>query len=591
MDTVVLRLHNLQKYFWVVNQVVALTSGYTVSMNQLEVNTPAKELLKKMKEYASEGVFITEGEIDEIINHKHNQINSIGQYLNLKTVIYHDSNRKLNLAYRRKHKAISSSYDLLTNVCYDRDYIEWNFSIPKFLYGNNIAQFVSHPGEHNFTKLANDYTSATRNYYERFIYFIHRFFAKNFVFDKTNWKFDFLDLELNRLDYSWNCFFRSESESKVYLDYIKKIKPKGVRENSDVRGGLYGGTYMIVRDGYSTKVYHKGTEFKTKDRRELLKNPDITTEYIDSLQELADRCLRFEITLRNQQLSYLYQTNIFRTNSKTTNAMREDAKQGRKYYEIKVNNPERFRELTSPTKKFNAFGHHIGFSDHQKEEVNRKIEAFKEIEALNTIRRTFVFGNDEKINFFNENYTPVYRSEKGEIRLGEKKVCLNKNIFNLWHNFFLDFVRETEVRHLPSFDSLQNKIVKHNQNVTNYRTTFTKEHLEKLGAEKKLNAKRILRHLALLQKYTVKEILDYGLVERTTLWRLQKDLKKFGIDLKYGMTGAEETIPIMPDYIFEWKEPDEFGLGGSRIIRHAGGFNIYNIYTLDKKLFCNPTYV
>jgi hypothetical protein len=604
MDTIVIRLHDLKKHFWMVNQIVALTSGYMLSLNTIDVNTPVKDLLRELKEKAKEGVFIEPGEIDEIINHKYDQINSIGGFLNLKTVLFHDQNKKLNIAYRKKHKPVSSSYDLLTQVCYDRDYIEWNFSVPKFLYGNNVAQFITHPGEHFFEHTRNTWKSVKRDYYKRFIYFVRNFFEKNFVLDRStenpSWKIDFLELELNRIDFCWNCFFRTKSEALVYLSYIQKQKPKGARRDSDIRGGLYTDGWTHTTDGYQKKVYYKGSEFKKNDRKQLEKNKVFSPEQIDLLQEMADKILRFEVTLRKQHMSYLYQTNIFRKDSRIMNEMRTAAKEGRKYHELKTSKPAEYRKLVQEREAFDSSGKRSGFTFSHSKEILEKIKVYKLVESCNNYRRDFVFGQSKEVDFYNENHHDFTFTKKNgnkmEIVL-EKKVCLNEDIFMLWLSFFEDFVKETEVKFLPSFDSLQNKIVKHNEIVDNWRTTFTKEDLDAMTKgngvarkNKKLQVKRIIRHLALLQKYTVKELRDYEMVDRTTLWRLEKDLKQFNIDLKYGMGSDQERTPIEPDYLFEWREVDPDNSSLSRLIREPGGFRIYNLYMLTHNLFSNRTY-
>lgn len=552
----------------------------------MEVAMPLKQLLTKLKEDIKEGVIISEGDIDEILNHRYDKINAPGEYLRIRTTVFHDSNQKLNIAYRKKTKVVSSSYELLQQVCFDRDYIEWNFSVPKFLYGNNVAQFVPHPGEHTFHNTTQTWESMKRTYYSRFIYFIKQFFKKNFILDQVNFKLDFSDLELNRIDFCWNCFFRTENEAKIYLDYIKKLKPKGLRQNADVRGGLHGTTYMLVSDGHSRKVYHKGTEFKAKDRKELIKQ-GVSMERIESLQRMADKCLRFEVTLRKQHLSYMYQTKLWRKNSKGWHDLKERAKEGRAIKDMRNKKNEEYNKaITGQYFNFKE-AENIRLTPESILEFKDKIKSYELYESIINYRRDFVFGNSKEVDEYNERWFPVEQVNNGrEIRL-LKKVNITEDIFLHWLTFFETFVKETQVTHVPSFDVISRKIQEKNKSIDMIRS------VDKVLAQgkKKTRQSRILKHLALLQKYTHQELQDLNILPRTTYYNLKKDLQKHGIDIKLGITAQEERLPVLPDYIFDIYETDPTGISDRRIVSHAQGFHIYYLYSLVENSFCNKVYV
>src|SRR5215203_3444987 len=50
-----------------------------------------------------------------------------------------------------KHVNTSGHYEFAYMVDYNRDFIEFNFSVPKFVYGSNVLMLVDHPGDREYT--------------------------------------------------------------------------------------------------------------------------------------------------------------------------------------------------------------------------------------------------------------------------------------------------------------------------------------------------------------------------------------------------------------------------------------------------------
>src|SRR4051812_44971312 len=115
IDTIILRLHGVRKHRSVIKSLDLLnTKGYTTS--QGKVNPKEVMRLRNM------GITDT-GEILSIM-----RMNGTGEFL-LKTKV-------------AKHVNASNHYAFTYFVNYTQDYIEFNFSIPKYLYGSNVVQFV-----------------------------------------------------------------------------------------------------------------------------------------------------------------------------------------------------------------------------------------------------------------------------------------------------------------------------------------------------------------------------------------------------------------------------------------------------------------
>jgi hypothetical protein len=156
------------------------------------------------------------------------------------------------------------------------------------MYGTNIIQFISY------------FSQDAETCYKMLIEFVRNFANKHFIE-----KIDFADLELTRLDLCYNQFFNSKLDALTYLNKQKELLKKHARSTkNDYRS--YETSLLYITKRYSFKIYHKGTEFRKNDRRELSKkNP--TGHQIDDLQEISDKVLRYEITFRKAQINYLYE--------------------------------------------------------------------------------------------------------------------------------------------------------------------------------------------------------------------------------------------------------------------------------------------
>ena len=216
--------------------------------------------------------------------------------------------------------------------------------------------------------------------------------------------------------------------------------------------------------------------------------------------------------------------------------------------------------------------------------MNNRTNAYIINEACKNYRRCFVLGNSDSVNYFNENFSPIELDPKNkEIRL-TKEVCMNKQIFNLWHDFLENFILETEVKFLPSYDALEEKIRKHNESRSIYRETFDVKYLESIDKATRMAATRIFRSLNILEKNTIEEIEKFQLLSRTTIWRLKKDLKTLKMDLNVNMHGDSERVALASDFISAAYDDE------GRMIREETGFLNYSSFIIDMKKVQNKTY-
>lgn len=208
----------------------------------------------------------------------------------IRAILHHDSDTLIPLSKRSALFIPSSNYSLSYLYNITQDFISFEFSIPKYLYGTNIIQFVKY------------FNQDCDTVYDSLVDFVLGFFKKN-----TYEVIDMIDVELTRLDLCYNQFFNSKYEAMTYLNLQKELLRKFCRNSrNDFR--TYETSLLYVTKRYSFKIYHKGTEFQKNDRRELAKkNP--TGHQIEELQEISDKILRYEITFRKAQIDYLFEQN------------------------------------------------------------------------------------------------------------------------------------------------------------------------------------------------------------------------------------------------------------------------------------------
>jgi len=220
-----------------------------------------------------------------------------GEHLDQKAIFYGDTNKILPLHIHTKMKIPSSHYTLNLRPNFERDFIEFNFSIPKFIYSTNVFQFIdrsNHSPEYSFDKL---------------LHFLHEFFSKYFTVIPEK-----KDIEINRIDLCYNQIFNTKENALRYLEEQKNINIVNARsdsnkftafvENDELTGKQTNSSIMYVTKNYSFKIYHKGTEFAKNDLKQLL-NANPLNLHLGEISDLADRILRYEMTCRKPLFNYL----------------------------------------------------------------------------------------------------------------------------------------------------------------------------------------------------------------------------------------------------------------------------------------------
>lgn len=387
----------------------------------------------------------------------------------IRATLHHDSNHLTAVTKRSSLYIASSHYSISYVYNISQDFISFNFAIPKYLFGTNILQFIRY------------YSQSPETIYQYFIEFITGFVKKHFLQTVT-----MFDIELTRLDLCYNQFFNSKNDALSYLEQQKPLLKKYGRSSKN-EGKDYGTTIFYHTKRYSFKIYHKGTEFKKNDRKQLIKKNN-TGEALDHLQDISDRILRYEVTFRASQINYLFET----------------AQLHNKYL------PFVFEQTTHQYLRKS--------SPEFYENCLRFVEQSKH----------FVF---EPVTHYNAVTT--------------QSVHFSYDVFKLMYDFFWQKVKDYQLtQKLSIFDVIQ-KIDALNEQKENVR----KEN-DKLRREMSYNKPTIVLMSLLMQYYSLDELRKSDLLPRSTFFHYQKKLKQVGVTSESILQGMPPPALDYSDYKF-----------------------------------------
>jgi len=156
---------------------------------------------------------------------------------NLKTaeqrdfIQYHDTGKYLMLTPFKKYtfankKLGSHVYSIACKVDHNKDFIEFNFSIPKYLYGNNVSEFIKMD---DFER-KDGFKDNVKGVYENFFKFIDYFFRNQLMYEAAPMG----DIEVVFIDICYNQYFDNKTDALTYFRHASEIKKKSVRLGSNM---------------------------------------------------------------------------------------------------------------------------------------------------------------------------------------------------------------------------------------------------------------------------------------------------------------------------------------------------------------------
>jgi len=474
IDTIHLRIHGLQKYEGLVDYLVSTAK----SGSDQGLANPNNMTFLKMR-YIS--------------------------YMN-------NSVEKTRIMYQREMKLPSSNYEFRISISADKDAIDLNFSIPKFVYGTNVLLFTNHIHKGGVDQVMSDDWQYIRDQaWKNLSAFIDGLWSKIFPVQYQN--IDKKNVELVRLDLCWNQVFDTKQDALLYLQYQKMIKKTGARDAASAMTN-YQTSIFYTTEYYSAKIYHKGTEYqKTNMSRHLAYNRKLgiekykvhTKEGIQGILDISERTLRYEVTFRKAYLQYYFWRYYYRKDIKKVTDIKE---MHREVYNFQ----QKLRKLSGDEYA------------KQKRIFNRTftkdyLEAYKQCEKLYAFAPKFMLNSDNTMRNEQVSDLPFFN---GEIKSVGRNQPFNKFLFDTMFDHYKRFIDNFEVKEKTSFTSGKRAIIEYNEN---------KQKLSKLTGTKQsaMYQKTFERMLLLLQTYSLDELVTLDIISKRTKYDWQKKLENIGM--------------------------------------------------------------
>ena len=504
IDTIVLRIHNLQKNRGIVEILRAKGTGESF----YDIKDPHRRLVDSET-----------GQVYE----------KPDDYMQIKAMEYGDTG-KTQIFYRDKILLTSSHYYLGYQIRIDHDYVEFNFSIPKLIYGTNLVQFVPHYDEitkYNTRNEIENLKTVQNLTYVRLIYFIKTFLRKFLPISRDFDGIDFNDVEINRLDICFNQHFKSKKEALKYLEFQKRIKKKYIRKTSNNKVD-WGTSIFLNTDRYSAKIYHKGSEYNSTkgerrhhekinktNKKEIFK---IENQYdksgkliYEGLQSYSDKILRYEISFRNAMMSHLYRKKIFARKCLLFKQLHKDFKE--------VDSIQKKCDRLATKKAVNPFKEVIQLSAEKKK--NHKL--YKSIMSKTVSFRLKVSEQTQKAN---STVQGMQYSKKYGASL-PLEARFSRMLLDEMFKDFNSFLNQFKVEVKENVTNAGKRVAQYNHDIEMYNKYRAGGVLEK--TKSKLNPNKMRQIIMLLQTRSFDELVKEGAISRATKYNYKNALEKIGL--------------------------------------------------------------
>ena len=512
IDTIVLRIHNVREKYL--------------------------NLIKELENYSKKGYITETADIsfeDFMKVFKANKPKHTIQMLKS-----HNPNDFLLKTQHSEKTNNSNHYKISYWINIDRNFIELNFSIPKYKFGTNVLLFIKHIVDAGY--VSTEIEENIKQSYRILTKFLIEFLDEQFLFTEVSP----FDIEVHRIDLCFNQVFKTKGEALLYLEYQKRLKKKYAHEDEGVMRD-YATSLMYVTKRYSAKIYHKGTEYAKHDIKEHLaynKKKGIQYFKTDKIQKCADRMLRYEITFRNAYINYLHKTKLFRTKDPIFKKMRlsfalvEMAKQKNERISKKIGSLKTQIEKDTYRAK-----HPYSFPSKIDKEFH------KEFSKIISKRRYFMLMVNYDALLFN-------RQSGGS----ENPLALfSRPLLELMFKKLMEFVNEFQIKEMPTEEIVRKKIEQYNQTS---------------GTSKLPIADMMSFYPHLLKHGSFKEAVKFCNLSRATLYRYMERFEKIGINNK-SIKPIESSfgIPEAPLDLsaYHWMMQMEYGI--------IHGLKVNNPYT------------
>ena len=445
---------------------------------------------------------------------------------------------KLMFQYRDNLIEPSSHYKVQICKRPMQDYIEFNLSVPKYLFGTNVLQFIQHQTEHSRVydvERAGTWKWQAAMSHERLLRFIKLFFADWWPQQKVN----FRHVEIVRIDLCYNQVFPSKQDALDYLELQKGINKRYARSVSKVMNKYQTAIFYHSNDA-SFKIYHKGTEYQASDRvQHEYWNKRVKRRQFDveKIQEFSDRILRYEMTFRKGYMSRVFRTKIFRRKD-------EVWLRRMKVHDIMAAKEAKAMRTSEAIAKAQAEGVTLDVSGRYT-----MAQFLREEKSTLTIYRQTKKWIAQSADFFlqltKEEADYNRGSDIHKVRVVEGNAWLRKPAM-----FSIGLYAEMCNRFRVEFEHWQVKETTHLTDVAKRAASYnqTVALAKSVGLKKsKVNIGAVKQFMALSNLYSRHEMIVKGFYSKATVNRYIRQLKKIGIDGT--QHHAPRAIPASRGYV------------------------------------------
>jgi len=497
VDTIIFRIHDLQRHDKLLNFLSDMATGGSIKRRKYgsEPYEPKKDYF--IKDYYKD--VATGREIE------------VGQKLTFESSYHYDA-----VYFVRKEP--------------EPGYIEINFSMPKYWFGNNIAQLVDHYQDTDYFHVRNnDFWDCKKQAFKRFAQVLNHFIATNLggEMKEGSGMVDKKLVEIARIDLCYNQCFANREDALLYLDELRSIRKKGMQKIAG-KALDYDGAVYFPSSNVTLKIYHKGKEFQKHDYRKIAKRYGKETS--NRLLRTADCMLRFEVEFRKGGLTDAYFTYLRQIKHPVYSNIRiARAVSAHGYYtkgDLRYNFDGLRNKKEDPT--FRA----MDYAQRKQLQIGQKI-----------------IGNN--IRFFARatmGYSLLDLQNEDILKNYTHQEVFDEGMFNVLVDRF-----KVMVQHFRLGDLSQLKFISDALKAAKTEAEFQRSIYVVKGfniAKAGISPTTLAMLLGYLREYSWKEIEDKNLMKRTTLYRYKKWLAALGLGEKNTQNGFNITYKY--DHYFDF---------------------------------------
>jgi hypothetical protein len=263
-----------------------------------------------------------------------------------------------------KYNIRSSETEVTYILNYEGGYMDFEFSIPKYLFGHNLAQFIPQVNSSTYYKYSSSITSWAKQkdlLFNRFNKFVNLFLQDLFFSLKLEYMPNMNYVELVRIDFCYNQYFENDELCLLYLEEQKKLRKKSKVFSPDMNTDYKTTIAWRTQNGNYFKIYHKGSEYVNQKFGDFKKHNDINKIFLDTY----------------------FKEKIAKTNVSLSSAfyLTENQKENDKYM---LANYKRYQDKIKNLLKKSVTGESFHISDEELSQMKKVLIKSEEIQPINT---------------------------------------------------------------------------------------------------------------------------------------------------------------------------------------------------------------